>query len=137
MLPIELEEGLLACALEQLAAVTSESSRIRCNFTCSHPDPVFDSRVSVHLYRIAQEAVANALRHSGAHSIRISLAQENGETALRIEDDGIGLSAEAAQAGGMGLRTMRYRAGLIGGELEIGPGPNGGTRVVCRWPENE
>ena len=66
MLPIELEEGLLAGALEQLAAATSGSSRIRCGFTCPHPDPVFDSRVSVHLYRIAQEAVTNALRHSGA-----------------------------------------------------------------------
>ena len=132
MLPIELEEGLLAGALEQLAAATSGSSRIRCTFTCPHPDPVFDSRVSVHLYRIAQEAVTNVLRHSGAQSIRITLNQENGETGLRIEDDGTGLSAEAVQAGGMGLRTMRYRAGLISGKLEIGPGPSGGTQVVCR-----
>ena len=54
----------------------------------------------MHLYRIAQEAVANALRHSGAHSIRITLAQENGETALRIEDDGKGLSADAARKPG-------------------------------------
>ena len=91
ILPIELEEGLLAVALEQLADATSASSRIRCEFTCSHPDPVFDSRISMHLYRIAQEAVANALRHSGAHRIRIALAQENGETTLGIEDDGTGL----------------------------------------------
>ena len=82
MLPIELEEGLLAGALEQLAAATSGSSRIGCKFACPHPDPVFDSRVSMHLYRIAQEAVANAVRHSGAHSIRITLDQENGETVL-------------------------------------------------------
>ena len=51
---------------------------------------------------------------------------------MSIEDDGKGLSSEAAQAGGMGLRTMRYRAGLIGGKLEVGPGPSGGTQVVCR-----
>jgi PAS domain S-box-containing protein len=132
MLPIELEEGMLSSALEQIAAATSGSSRIRCEFACSHPDPVFDSRVSVYLYRIAQEAVANALRHSGAHSIRITLGQENGETSLRIEDDGRGRSAEAARTEGMGLRTMRYRAGLIGGKLEVGPGPRGGTQVVCR-----
>ena len=90
-LPIELEEGLLSGALEQLAMATSGSSRISCGFTCPHPDPVFDSRVSVHVYRIAQEAVANALRHSGAQSVQITLDQEDDETVLRIEDDGTGL----------------------------------------------
>ena len=132
MLPLELEDGLLAVALEQLAVATSASSRIKCEVTGSQPDLVFDSRVSMHLYRIAQEAVANALRHSGAHSIRITLARENGEITLGIEDDGTGPPSEAVQAGGMGLRTMRYRAGLIGGKLEIGSSAGGGTQVVCR-----
>ena len=139
MMPIELGEGLLASALEQLAVATSASSQIRCEFTFRHPNPVLDSRISMHLYRIAQEAVANAQRHSGAQDIRIALAQENGETALGIEDDGTGLSSEAVHAGGMGLRTMRYRAELIGGKLEIGARPGGGTLVVCRVatpPEN-
>ena len=137
LLPVELEEGLLAVALGQLAATATTGSRIACTFDCSHPDPVFDSRVAMHLYRIAQEAVSNAVRHSGARNIRITLDQENGETALRIEDDGEGLSSEALQAGGMGLRTMRYRAGLIGGKLEVGPGPSGGTQVVCRLPPRQ
>jgi len=132
MLPLELEDGLLAVALEQLTSVTSGSSLIKCSFTCPQPDLVFDSRVSVHLYRIAQEAVANALRHSGAHSIRITLAKEDGEIVLGIEDDGTGPPSESAQAGGMGLRIMRYRAGLIGGKLEFGSGLGGGTQVVCR-----
>jgi signal transduction histidine kinase len=91
----------------------------------------------VHLYRIAQESVANALRHSGAQSVQITLDQEDGETVLRIEDDGKGLSTKPAAARGMGLRTMRYRAGLIGGMLEVGPGPRGGTQVVCRLPPPE
>ena len=132
MLPIELEEGMLAGALEQLAAATSENSRIQCKFAYPHPHPVFDSRVSVLLYRIAQEAVTNVLRHSGAQSVQITLDQENGETALRIEDDGAGLPSETAHAEGLGLRTMRYRAGLVGGRLEVGHGPSGGTQVVCR-----
>jgi signal transduction histidine kinase len=132
LLPMELEEGLLAGALEQLAAATSESSRIKCEFACSRPAPVFDSRVSAHFYRIAQEAVTNILRHSGAQSIQITLDQTDGDTALSIEDDGTGLSTRPAEARGMGLRTMRYRAGLIGGKLEVGPGPCGGTLVVCR-----
>ena len=80
ILPIELEEGLLAEALGQLTAATSESSRIRCEFACRHPDPVFDSRVSMHLYRIAQEAVSNAVRHSGAENIRIALRRKTRRT---------------------------------------------------------
>ena len=134
MLPVELEEGLLAVAVEQLVATVNTGSGIACTFDNAHPDPLFDSRAATHLYRIAQEAVSNALRHSGARNIRITLKQENGETALTIEDDGVGLSSDAPQAGGMGLRTMRYRTGLIGGKLEVGPGPRGGTLVVCRLP---
>jgi hypothetical protein len=132
LLPIELEEGLLVDAIEQLVNSTTTGSHIECKFDCPHRDLVFDGRVAVHLYRIAQEAVSNAVRHSRARSIRITLDEENGETALKIEDTGEGLGSEAAQAGGMGLRTMRYRAGLIGGKLDVGPGPSGGTQVVCR-----
>jgi signal transduction histidine kinase len=132
LLPIELEEGMLAVAIGQLAAAVNTDSRIACTFDGKHTAAVLDSRTATHLYRIAQEAVSNALRHSGARSIRIALAQQNGETVLRIEDDGTGLSRGARQASGMGLRTMRYRAGLIGGELEVGPGASGGTLVLCR-----
>ncbi len=134
LLPIELEQGLLAVALEQLVAAVNTGSRIACVFESAHPDPVFDSRAAAHLYRIAQEAVSNALRHSGAQNIQVTLEQEHGATSLRIEDDGTGLSRDALQATGMGLQTMRYRAGLIGGKLEVGPGPRGGTLVVCRLP---
>ena len=84
------------------------------------------------MYRIAQEAVANAVRHSGARNICITLDQQNGETVLSIEDDGRGLSKETTAGEGMGLRTMRYRAELIGAKLEVGPGPSGGTQVLCR-----
>ena len=132
LLPVELEEGLLTDAIGQLLNLTTAGSHIECKFDCPHPDPVFEGPVAVQLYRIAQEAVSNAVRHSGASSIRITLDEENGETALKIEDNGEGLGSEAAQAGGMGLRTMRYRAGLIGGKLDVGPGPSGGTQVVCR-----
>ena len=137
LLPVELEEGLLADAIGQLVNSTTTGSHIACKFDCPHPAPVFDGRVAVQLYRIAQEALSNAVRHSGARKIRIILDQKNGETVLTIEDAGEGLWSEAAQAGGMGLRTMRYRAGLIGGKLEIGPRPSGGTQVVCRLSPQE
>ena len=68
--------GLLVIALERLAITTTTGSRIACTLDCSHPDSVFDERVAMHLYRIAQEAVSNAVRHSRAQNIRITLDQE-------------------------------------------------------------
>ncbi len=132
IMPSGLEEGLLADALRRLAAETSPGSGIQCAFSCSHPDLAFDSRVSIQLYRIAQEAVSNAVRHSGGQKVCIRLEECNGRTVLVIEDDGKGLPNEPTRAEGMGRRTMRYRAGLIGGRLELGPGRCGGTRVECR-----
>ena len=131
LLPVELEEGLLADALQRLALATT-GPRIACTLDCSRPALVFDGRVATQLYHIAQEAVSNAVRHSQARNIRIVLDREDGKTVLAVEDDGTGLPGEAVRAGGMGLRSMRYRAELIGGELGVGPGPERGTRVVCR-----
>ena len=136
MLPLELERGLLAGALGQLAATTTAGSHIACTFAGSQPPQLFDSRVATHLYRIAQEAVSNAVRHSGASQIHIALDQHQGVTELTITDDGAGLASESALAGGMGLRIMHYRAELIGAQLQLGPGPQGGTQVTCRLEAN-
>jgi signal transduction histidine kinase len=86
----------------------------------------------MHLYRIAQEAVANAVRHSGAKNIRISLDQKHNEIILRIEDDGKGMPCDLVRSEGMGLRTMGYRAGLIDANLNLCPRSGGGTKVECR-----
>ena len=134
LLPVELEAGRLAEGLEKLVAATAASSRIRCMFTCAHPDIVRDSRIALHLYRIAQEALTNAVRHSGARQIEVILEEHNREIVLSIHDDGRGMSDAARQSDGMGLRTMRYRAGLIGAKLEVGPGNHGGTEVCCHLP---
>jgi PAS domain S-box-containing protein len=132
MLPLEADAGLLAEAIEHLAADTAAASHITCTFHCSHRDAVFDSRRSVQLYRIAQEAVANAVRHSRATNIRIDLTRENGKPVLKIEDNGMGMPLETAHKEGMGLRIMRYRAELIDADFEISPSRKGGTQVVCR-----
>jgi PAS domain S-box-containing protein len=131
LLPAELEEGRLAEGLAKLVAGTTGNSPIRCMFTCVHPDIVLDSRIALHLYRIAQEAITNAVRHSGARQIEVTLEDHNRQIALSVHDDGQGMPDAARPSGGMGLRTMRYRAGLIGARLEVGPGSNGGTQVVC------
>ncbi|MCC6127501.1 MAG: PAS domain-containing protein [Pirellulales bacterium] len=132
MLPRELEEGLLVVALNQLAVTTTAGSRIACKFKGPPSPSAFESRIAMHLYRIAQEAVANAVRHSGAKNIRLSLDQKHNEIFLRIEDDGKGMPCDLVRSEGMGLRTMGYRAGLIGAILNLCPRSGGGTKVECR-----
>ena len=104
-----------------------------CTFRCDEAVPVEDSVIATHLYRIAQEAVTNALRHGQAQNITISLASENQRIKLAIRDDGVGIRQTQGQdAGmGMGLPIMRYRAGLINAAVDVVPGEGGGTLVTC------
>jgi signal transduction histidine kinase len=90
--------------------------------------------VAMHLFRIAQEAVANAVKHSGARQVVLSLMPDgDGYLELRVDDDGRGLPARTqAVSSGMGLRTMRYRAHALGAELAIEPRAGGGTSLCCR-----
>jgi hemerythrin-like metal-binding protein len=91
-----------------------------------------DDNVALQLYRIAQEALSNALRHAGASRIALELHGGADALTLRVRDDGRGIAADAPE--GLGLSTMRYRAGAIGAALSIGAGAAGGTDVACRWP---
>jgi signal transduction histidine kinase len=86
------------------------------------------------LYRIAQEAIANALGHPQIAEVTITLENEEGVMVLQIVDDGPGLPPETERGTGHGLQIMRYRAGLIGGKLSIEWLPSGGTCVTCRLP---
>jgi signal transduction histidine kinase len=125
------DEGLMA-ALATLAENTTRTGTVRCLLDCPEPVLVPDVETAGHLYRIAQEAVANALKHADASEIRIGLDLRDRELLLEVEDDGIGISESTPAAGGIGLRVMRYRAQLIEGLLEIGSAPAGGTRISCR-----
>lgn len=122
-------EGLRA-ALEDLAARTSEAGTL-CYFDCARGVTLADSAMATHLYRIAQEAVSNAVRHGKARHIQIALRQDGASVILSIQDDGTGMPVRAAPDDGMGIRIMHYRAGLIGGKVNIGPVKTGGTLVSC------
>ena len=89
------------------------------------------------LYRIAQEAVVNACRHSEAKRIEIHLCQVDGVTTLRVQDDGTGIGGPWEGTRGLGLHLMKYRAELINGSLEVKNGPNNGTIVKCVVAESE
>jgi len=129
--PIKLEtEGLLAALLELATNVTNQS-KIACEVECPQPVSITDRAAATHLYRIAQEAVNNAVRHACARRIVIHLGHEDGDACLSVSDDGIGPPAETAASRGMGIRIMNYRSSMIGGALAIGPGARGGTIVSC------
>jgi two-component system CheB/CheR fusion protein len=89
--------------------------------------------MSTHLYRIAQEAVSNAIKHGKARNIRLSLRTTPDDWTLRIVDDGVGIS-ETPSKGGMGLAVMAYRARVTGGELTLERPPSGGTKITCTVP---
>lgn len=93
-----------------------------------------DTAATNHLYRIAQEAVHNAIRHGKAKNVVIRLYEDAGRGTLSIEDDGVGLREVDSNHQGMGLNIMRYRAGIIRGTLEITRRDQRGTVVTCTFP---
>jgi signal transduction histidine kinase len=89
-----------------------------------------------HLYRIAQEAVQNALKHSGAKTINIDLSVGDGVVRLEVLDDGRGLPAQEARGIGLGMRTMRFRSSAIGGRLLFTRREGASNSVVCEAPQS-
>lgn len=122
----------LSLALSRLAQQTQRSAQITCSYQERGDAGPVDPHVGAHLYRIAQEAVRNAIRHAKASEVILEHRRDPDAIHLRIVDDGVGIREPAGAApGGMGMRTMAYRAGLIGARLSIGRGDTGGTVVDC------
>jgi signal transduction histidine kinase len=131
--PVHVDRDGLAVALGNLARMTSRLTGVAIDVKEGAETHLDSPEASMHLYRIAQEAVANAVRHGAPKRITISLDRMDGELELRIEDDGSGMDAIGRPPGeGMGLRTMSYRAQALGAGFEIKPRAGGGTSVVCR-----
>src|SRR5262249_23361437 len=102
--------------------------------TCPSPVLGIDHTAGTHLYRIAQEAVTNSVRHGQARHIWIRLITSESGLNLTVKDDGSGLAKGWLQRPGMGLRIMKYRASTIGATCVIKPGPACGTVVTCTVP---
>ena len=129
--PVDPSPNGLMTGLGHFAAATSELYRVDCRFDCPEPVLIEDYTMSTHLFRIAQEAVANAFRHGSASVIEIRLRCKDGLLTLEIADNGRGLPKRTRRQGGLGLRFMQYRAEIIGGRLEVRSRPRGGTVVRC------
>jgi signal transduction histidine kinase len=132
--PVEIgAEGLME-ALDEFAATTSTLFDVSCCFECDSPVPVRDSAVAGNLFRIAQEAVRNAINHGHAVNILIGLSVDEDGVALCVEDDGIGIANTVQSSRGMGMTIMPRRAASIGGSFEVRSRQAGGTVVRCFLP---
>jgi signal transduction histidine kinase len=133
--PVALETGGLSSALHHLAEYAQRSSGIQCAVQCEASANVIDKTIALNLYRIAQEAVCNALRHSKAQRIEIKLSGVGEQYMLSIEDNGIGFPGQSMKISGtLGLRSMRCRADLIGAAIEVCENPGGGTSIIVTGP---
>lgn len=132
--PVQLHgEGLMR-GLTELAASTNRIPGVSCEFVSGRSVPVHDVTVATHLYRIAQEAVNNALKHGSAKRIEITLTEGSEGLELTVQNDGRGIPAGGGDKRGMGLNVMRYRAESIGATLTIESGKRNGVRVACSLP---
>lgn len=133
--PVNLERGGLKDALDALAMHARELYGVQVAFAHrTQGAKPLSPELANHLYRIAQEAIRNAVRHGKARIIRLHLSIARGKVRLVIADDGNGLPAQALEAPGIGLKIMRYRARMVGGEVRFEAAEPQGTRVICECP---
>jgi signal transduction histidine kinase len=131
--PVSIEVNGLVEALSKLADDTRSASKVNCAFEDLSEVPIRDPHLAAQLYRIGQEAVANALKHSGARKIHLSLKATPALTELQVSDDGHGfLPREPNGRSGLGLRAMSHRADVIGATIHIDSAPGQGTRISCK-----
>jgi signal transduction histidine kinase len=134
LLPVEIDAEGLKAALEELAENTRERCGIDVVVECDQQLQLEDNRIATHLFRIAQEAVTNAVRHASAGHLALRFtANDDDGVELSITDDGRGMPRPGRKRPrGVGLQIMRYRAQLIDAELIITPRKPSGTKVICR-----
>jgi PAS domain S-box-containing protein len=131
--PLSDIHGGLFHALKELTVMPKDWRGARVEFSGNQASPLrLSAEALEHIYRIAQEALSNALRHAAAHTIKLCLDVQRAALGLTIEDDGVGLPGDADNGAGLGLKIMRYRAELLKAQLRIERGAAGGTRLVLR-----
>ena len=132
--PVGIEQGGLAYALAEMAGSLDAAGKVRVVFECEPPDLACFGETATHLFRIAQEAANNALKHAAPGEIRIGLQRVANRLVLEVEDDGEGMPEPLPSGDGMGLRVMQHRAHMLGGYLALSAAPAGGTLLHCEVP---
>jgi signal transduction histidine kinase len=134
IVPVQVERDGMISALKELVSHANLVHEGSAYFESSGDIQIEDQQVALHLYRIAQEAMSNAARHARATQVAVSLCADGGEVTLAISDDGTGFDPGSKADRGMGLRTMQYRAKLIGARLDVASESGRGTTVRCMLP---
>ena len=129
--PVDPQPGGLAAALQQLAVDTSECHKVSCQFCGDHHINLADKNASTHVYRIAQEAIRDAIQHGKATCIAIDLSTAKGKISLTVVDNGVSLGEDGRYREEMVMRMMHHRARVIGAELSINQRWPGGVKVAC------
>ena len=136
LLPVAETQGGLVAGLRDLVRRLNDMPGPAIQFSVIEAATVgLSASATDHLYRIAQEALTNAIKHSRAESIQLTLDVGRSSVLLRICDDGAGIVVAPPASPGLGLKTMRYRADLIGARISIQPQARAGTCVVCECPQ--
>ncbi len=137
LIPVDVKGGQPSALTEALRRLSQNAERlfnVDCSFREVETVLVHNNTVATHLYRIAQEAVSNAVRHGEADDIKIILASGEKQIRLQVRDDGVGFDEEETDGSGMGVHIMNYRARIIGATLEISSELGDGTVVTCTLP---
>ncbi len=132
--PILRDSSLLSEGLKQLATHAKNTYRINCDVSVRKEIRIREETRALQLYRIAQEAITNAVRHGHAAQINVAAINDDGRLTLTISDDGVGIAPLKPSSSGMGLRIMEYRARRLGGVLTVNRRKEGGTLVTCTCP---
>jgi len=134
LFPVQNDEWGLPSALDELTASASHLQGIRCTFTSNASTAPIRNDCATHLFRIAQEALSNAIRHGAASEATLRLLFTDAALILAVEDNGTGFRAGDEDQRGLGLTIMHYRAREIGGRVTIRNNPEGGATVSCQVP---
>ena len=134
LLPVaDVPEGLMD-SLQRLVDQCETAHGLESRFECEVPIQLDDPTIASQLYRIAQEAVTNVVRHAQAQHLTVTLGEEHGLLRLEVSDDGVGFQEIPDGHRGLGLVSMQQRCAQLGGQWSVAPGQDGGTRVTCVIP---
>ena len=120
-------------ALSLLSVDVNKHPNVQCTLHCAQHERLDAEETAIHLYRIAEEAVSNVLKHSHAKHIELNFVRNGDTCTLEVLDDGIGMPTKSEREEGLGVRSMKYRAQLIRGTVDIAPRSEGGTRLACSF----
>jgi signal transduction histidine kinase len=135
--PGNLDRLGLVAALQQLVTEGQEQFGVQCEFAENIVSMKLPAPVETVIFRVAQEALMNALRHSNSPTVLVTLSKRGGKICVKVEDWGVGFDVKAAASGGFGLEGIRQRARLFGGRVGIRSSPGRGTLVKVEVPVQE